>query len=87
MRFSERTFDSREGRDGIAAIIRTLFDNYGMEVQFNVVDNVTLRDAQNHPENYADLMVRISGYSALFTPLSKEIQNDLIERTEFESTY
>lgn len=87
MRFSERTFDTREGRDGIAAIIRTLFDNYGMEVQFNVVDNDTLRDAQAHPENYADLMVRISGYSALFTPLSREIQNDLIERTAFESAY
>ncbi len=84
MRFSERTFDSEEGRRNIAAIIRALFDQYGMEVQFNVVGNATLKDAQEHPENYADLMVRISGYSALFTPLSREIQNDLIERTAFD---
>lgn len=87
MRFSKRTFESEEGRKNVAAIIHSLFDAYGMEVQFNVVDNETLKDAQEHPENYADLMVRISGYSALFTPLSREIQNDLIERTAFEEAY
>lgn len=87
MRFSKRTFETPEGRKSLCSIIRSLFDKYGMEVQFNVVDNATLRDAQEHPENYADLMVRISGYSALFTPLSREIQNDLIERTAFEEVY
>lgn len=87
MRFSKHTFESQEGRNNLAAIIHSLFENYGMEVQFNVVDNAMLKDAQEHPENYTDLMVRISGYSALFTPLSREIQNDLIERMMFEEVY
>ena len=53
-------------------------------VQFNIVDQATLKDAQLHPENHRDLIVRVAGYSAFFTGLSKQLQEDLIRRTEQE---
>jgi formate C-acetyltransferase len=84
MRLDKKTLLSDDGRMRTAAIIKTLFDNYGTHIQFNVVNNDVLKDAQKHPEKYSDLMVRISGYSALFTPLSREMQNDLIERAKFD---
>lgn len=58
------------------------FRNGGMEVQYNVVDSETLRDAQKSPENYRDLVVRIAGYSAYFVELSLDLQNDIIARNE-----
>ena len=51
-------------------------------MQFNVVSRETLIDAQKHPENYRGLCVRVAGYSALFTTLSKSLQDDIINRTE-----
>lgn len=72
------------GRQRVTALIKTLFLKYGLHVQFNVVGSETLRDAQTHPENYQDLMVRVSGYSALFTPLDRKVQEDVIQRVEFE---
>ena len=51
-------------------------------MQFNVVDRATLLDAQKHPEKYSGLVVRVAGYSALFTTLSKSLQDDIIRRTE-----
>ena len=53
-------------------------------VQFNIVDQEVLRDAQIHPENHRDLIVRVAGYSAFFTGLSRRLQDDLIGRTEQE---
>ena len=72
-----------EMREKFAALLRGYFDQGGMEVQFNVVDDATLRDAQVHPERYRDLVVRVSGYSAFFTDLGPAIQNELIARTGF----
>ena len=63
-------------------MIRGYFDQKGMHVQFNVVSRETLRDAQAHPENYKNLVVRVAGYSALFTTLSRSLQDDIINRTE-----
>ncbi|MEM3743909.1 MAG: glycine radical domain-containing protein, partial [Candidatus Methanomethyliaceae archaeon] len=54
----------------------------GKHVQFNVVSKETLIDAQKHPENYRDLIVRVAGYSAYFVELSKSIQDEVIKRTE-----
>ena len=51
-------------------------------MQFNVVDRQTLLDAQEHPETYKHLVVRVAGYSALFTTLSRSLQDDIIRRTE-----
>jgi pyruvate-formate lyase len=62
---------------------RTYFEQGGMQVQFNVVTSQALKDAMVHPENYRNLLVRISGYNAYFVTLNREIQIELIERTEF----
>ena len=63
--------------------MRTFFDTlHGFHVQYNVVSRETLLDAQKHPENYRDLIVRVAGYSAFFTVLSPQTQNDIIARTE-----
>ncbi len=84
-RFTEDTLTTKEGISRVAALILSLFAKKGIHIQFNVVGSETLREAQAHPENYADLMVRVSGYSALFTPLDPKVQNDLIERVEFHA--
>ncbi|MCP3984029.1 MAG: formate acetyltransferase [bacterium] len=62
---------------------KTYFEQGGMQIQFNVVTSETLKDAMVHPENYRNLLVRISGYNAYFVTLNREIQIELIERTEF----
>jgi len=69
--------------DKLAALMRGYFAQGGMEVQFNVVDDETLRDAQAHPEKYPDLVVRVSGYTAYFTDLGRSIQDEIIARTQF----
>ncbi len=61
---------------------RAYFNNGGMEVQHNVVDTATLREAQKKPEEYKDLVVRIAGYSAYFVELGRDMQNDIISRNE-----
>ncbi len=74
-----------EGMGGLmkfSALIRSYFDQKGMHMQFNVVTRETLLDAQKHPENYKTLVVRVAGYSALFTTLSKSLQDDIINRTQ-----
>ena len=73
--------DTRMGRDSVMALVRTLFENGGYHIQFNVLDTEKLRDAQKHPENYRDLVVRVAGFSAFFTQLNKGLQNEIIERT------
>ncbi|MEE8469780.1 MAG: formate C-acetyltransferase/glycerol dehydratase family glycyl radical enzyme, partial [Dehalococcoidia bacterium] len=69
----------------VASLVKTYFDLGGMHLQFNVVSRDTLEDAQKHPQDYRDLVVRVSGYSAFFTDLGKLIQDDIIARTEFGS--
>jgi len=83
MRLTPDALSSPEGRKRVISLIKTLFTKYGLHVQFNVVDSKTLRAAQRNPEEYADLMVRVSGYSALFTPLAPKVQEDVIARVEF----
>ena len=70
------------GLTKFVALIRSYFDQKGMHVQFNVVTRETLLDAQKNPEKYKTLVVRVAGYSALFTTLSRSLQDDIIARTE-----
>ena len=63
-------------------LFRSYFDRGGLQSQFNVTNKQTLVKAQEKPDNYRNLMVRVAGYSAYFTELSDELQNDLIGRTE-----
>ncbi len=76
--------DSREKTvDNMFSYVKTYFDLGGMQMQMNVVTSETLRDAMAHPENYRNLLVRISGYNAYFTTINRDMQLELIERAEY----
>jgi len=66
----------------VAHLVHAYFAMGGFHVQFNAVDSATLRAAQARPEDWEDLIVRVSGYSAYFTRLGRRIQDDIIERAE-----
>jgi formate C-acetyltransferase len=67
-----------------ASLIRTYFDKGGYHVQFNIVSTEMLKEAQKHPEKYRDLLVRVATYSAFFTQLGPECQQEIIDRIEFQ---
>lgn len=81
-KFHPTALSGERGLDNFVALIQSYFDQKGSHMQFNVVDRATLLDAQQHPEKYKHLVVRVAGYSALFTTLSKSLQDDIIRRTE-----
>ncbi|MBP3918726.1 MAG: glycyl radical protein [Clostridia bacterium] len=82
MKFHPSALEGQAGLESFVALIRGYFDQKGMHVQFNVVSRETLLDAQKNPDKYRSLVVRVAGYSALFTTLSKSLQDDIINRTE-----
>jgi len=84
MRFNPDALKDEAKIKKFASLIRTFFETGGPFVQFNIVSTDTLRDAQKHPENHRDLLVRVSTYSAYFVELSPELQNDIIARLEFQ---
>lgn len=84
-KFHPSALSGRKGLENFVALIRSYFDQKGSHMQFNVVSRETLLDAQKHPENYKHLVVRVAGYSALFTTLSRSLQDDIINRTEQQS--
>lgn len=69
----------------LGSLIRTYFTLGGHHIQFNVVDTQTLHDAQQHPERYRDLLVRVAGYSDYFNDMTPQLQNEIIARTENEA--
>lgn len=81
-KFHPTALEGKHGLETFVAYIRGYFDQKGSHMQFNVVSRETLLDAQKNPENYKSLVVRVAGYSALFTTLSKSLQDDIINRTE-----
>ena len=82
MKFHPSALEGQSGTDSFINLIRGFFDQKGSHMQFNVVSRETLLDAQKNPEKYKSLVVRVAGYSALFTTLSKSLQDDIINRTE-----
>ncbi len=82
MKFHPSALAGQGGLESFVALVRGYFDQKGMHMQFNVVSGETLRDAQKNPEKYKSLVVRVAGYSALFTTLSRSLQDDIINRTE-----
>ena len=83
MKFSPSCLNGEDGVEKLRQLLKTyFFDFLGMEVQINVVSTDTMRDAQAHPENYRDLVVRIAGFSVYFVEMHRTGQNDLISRTE-----
>lgn len=82
VKFNPSCFDNNTGIRNFVSLIRTYFLKKGFQIQINVVDKETLYNAIKHPENYRELMVRVAGYSAYFITLNKQLQEDIINRTE-----
>ncbi len=82
MRFHPTALRNEQGKEKLKALIKTYFGMGGMEMQFNIVSADVLRKAQEKPEDYRDLVVRIAGFSAYFVELFKASQEDIIKRTE-----
>jgi len=86
LKFSKTAFGEGESLQKFVDLVDAyLIDLKGQEVQFNVVDAKILREAQKYPERYKDLIIRVAGYSARFVELAKELQDDIIARTEHEA--
>jgi formate C-acetyltransferase len=83
-RFLPQVLEGEEGIEKLAQLIRTYFRMDGHHIQFNVVDTATLRDAQENPEQYRDLLVRVAGYSDYFCDLGVDLQEEVISRTAQE---
>lgn len=84
MKFNPDVFADEKKKVKFLSMLRTYCESGGYHVQFNIISGETLRDAQKHPENYKDLLVRVATYSAYFVELSPRMQEDIIARTEFE---
>ena len=82
LKFHPSALRGESGSRNLLALIRTYFEKPGFHVQFNVVDSKMLEDAQLHPENYRDLVVRVAGFSAYWVEMSKALQDQVIWRTE-----
>jgi len=81
-KFSPEFFQDEESYQKLTALIRSYFSLDGHHIQFNVVSAETLRNAQKHPEQHRDLIVRVAGYSDYFNDLGEDLQNEIIRRTE-----
>jgi formate C-acetyltransferase len=84
VRFVPQLLKREEDQKKLASLIRTYFKFGGHHIQFNIVDTATLHDAQLHPEEYRDLLVRVAGYSDYFNDMTEQLQNEIIARTENE---
>lgn len=84
-KFTPSLLQTEEGCMNVVHLIRSYFRMDGHHIQFNVVNADTLRNAQKHPENYRDLIVRVAGYSDYFNDLGEDLQNEIINRTEHTS--
>lgn len=82
-KMTPQMLSTEENKMKLEMLIRTFFNRlHGYHVQYNIVSRETLIDAQLHPENHQDLIVRVAGYSAFFNVLSRKTQDDIIGRTE-----
>lgn len=80
-KFTPCALEGDAGLENLASLIRTYFAMDGHHIQFNVFDKQTLLEAQKHPDDYKDLIVRVAGYSDYFRNLDEELQNEIINRT------
>ena len=85
VRFVPQLLKRDEDQRKLASLIRTYFKFGGHHIQFNIVDTATLHDAQQHPDEYRDLLVRVAGYSDYFNDMTEQLQNEIIARTEIEA--
>ena len=80
-KFTPSALAGDTGLENLASLIRAYFAMDGHHIQFNVFDKQTLLEAQKHPDDYRDLIVRVAGYSDYFRNLDEELQNEIINRT------
>jgi formate C-acetyltransferase len=85
LKFTPALVASDDGIDKWAHLVRGYFKMDGHHIQFNIVRAETLREAQRHPEQHRDLIVRVAGYSDYFCDLSTALQEEIIRRTEHEA--
>ncbi len=85
VKFHPTALKGPKGARALLSLIKTFFDLGGYFIQFNVVDSKMLRDAQRHPERYRELLVRVAGFTAYWVELSKSVQDEIIQRTEFST--
>ncbi|MFK4766415.1 glycyl radical protein [Desulfobaculum sp. SPO524] len=85
VKFSPSIIEGPHGMRTLVSLIKTYCDYGGSHIQFNCVSSDTLKDAQENPQDYSDLVVRVAGFSAYFTRLDKGVQNEIIKRTEYAS--
>ena len=81
-KFTPDVVAGEKGLENMSSLIRSYFAMDGHHIQFNVIDRQTLIEAQKHPDDYRDLIVRVAGYSDFFRNLSKPLQDEIINRTE-----
>lgn len=81
-KFTPKVLEGEDGLKNLMGLIRTYFKLDGHHIQFNVIDKQTLLDAQKHPDDYKNLIVRVAGYSDYFNNLNKDLQDEIINRTE-----
>ncbi|MFP4482448.1 MAG: glycyl radical protein [Thermovirgaceae bacterium] len=84
MKVEPEMLGSEKGRQNLMALLKSMCSLGVYHVQFNVIDQKTLREAQRKPEEYKDLLVRVAGYTAYFVELGKDVQNEIIGRTTQE---
>ncbi len=82
IRIHPSAVNTEDAKESLRDMTKAYFEKGGLEVQYNIVSSETMRAAQNDPETYKDLVVRIAGYSAYFNELTVQMQNDIISRTE-----
>ena len=86
IRIQRQMVSGNEGLHRLAALLRTYFDMGGLQAQLSVVDTKELLDAQINPDAHRDLMVRITGYSAVFIDMCKRAQDEIIRRQEMDES-
>ena len=84
MKFDKGLFDNKANFGKLSNLIENFFNRGGFHIQINILDKETLTKAQQNPEEYKDLMVRVAGFSAFFVDLPTRLQNEIISRTEEE---
>jgi formate C-acetyltransferase len=85
VKFSKAALRTDQALAALRSLVETFLRRGGFEIQVNVIDTDILRDAQTHPEEYADLLVRVAGYSDYFVHLDPNMQAEVIARTEHAS--
>jgi len=83
-KFTPQLLENEKGINSLAHLVRGYFKLGGHHIQFNIIDADTLREAQNNPDLYSDLIIRVAGYSDYFCELSKSLQDEIISRTEHQ---